>query len=279
MQQVQKAASAVKEYEFGHSDRELKRLATQAQLIDPITRRFFLDAGLKPRMRVLDVGSGAGDVAFLAAEIVGASGAVIGADRSATAIAAAQARAKERSLSNVIFRQGDPAELAFDQPFDAVVGRYVLMFNPDPAAMLKGLARQLKPGGIIVFHEVAWTGMASFPPAPLYDRCRTWIVETFRKVGTNPHMGIDLYATFLRAGLPAPKIGLQALAGAAPGGPNIVDLIADLVVTMAPVMEQHGVATVAEIGAATLTARIRAEADALGSVMVGRYEIGAWSRV
>ena len=50
-------------YALGHSERELTRLGVQARLVDPITRRFFLEAGIEPGMRVLDVGSGAGDVA------------------------------------------------------------------------------------------------------------------------------------------------------------------------------------------------------------------------
>src|SRR5271157_6280616 len=123
------------EYELGHTDRELKRLGTQAQLVDPMTRQFFRNAGLAAGMRVLDIGSGAGDVAFLAAELVGAAGEVVGTDRSETALTSARRRAMERSLSNVSFRDGDPTMLTFDRPFDAVVGRYVLMFSPDPAAM------------------------------------------------------------------------------------------------------------------------------------------------
>lgn len=79
--------------EFGHSDRELKRLGSQAQLVDPITRRFFQEAGIVSGMRVLDIGSGTGDVAFLAAELVGPAGEVVGTDRSSVAIAAAKARA------------------------------------------------------------------------------------------------------------------------------------------------------------------------------------------
>jgi len=63
-------------YVLGHSDRELDRLSVQARLIDPITRRFFLDAGIVPGMRLLDVGSAVGDGAFLAAELVGARGEV-----------------------------------------------------------------------------------------------------------------------------------------------------------------------------------------------------------
>ena len=72
-------------YALGHSDRELQRLNVQGRLIGPITRRFFTDAGIGEGMRVLDVGSGAGDVAFLAADLIGATGEVIGTDRSAAA--------------------------------------------------------------------------------------------------------------------------------------------------------------------------------------------------
>src|SRR5262249_49365688 len=62
------------EYALGHSDFELKRLARQAQLLEPATREYFHAAGMAPGMRVLDVGSGTGEVAFLAADFVGPSG-------------------------------------------------------------------------------------------------------------------------------------------------------------------------------------------------------------
>jgi ubiquinone/menaquinone biosynthesis C-methylase UbiE len=146
------------EYELGHTDRELRRLATQAALVDPFTRGYFQRAGLGRGMRALDVDSGGGDVAFLAAELVGPAGEVVGTDRSPTAVAAATARAKAQSLGNVLFVEGDPATLTFDRPFDAIVGRYVLMFSPDPGAMLRGIAKHLRPGGVMVFHEVDWIG-------------------------------------------------------------------------------------------------------------------------
>jgi 2-polyprenyl-3-methyl-5-hydroxy-6-metoxy-1,4-benzoquinol methylase len=56
--------AATDRYVLGHSEVELKRLATQARLIDPITRRFLVSAGIREGMRVLDVGSGVGDVAI-----------------------------------------------------------------------------------------------------------------------------------------------------------------------------------------------------------------------
>jgi ubiquinone/menaquinone biosynthesis C-methylase UbiE len=95
-------------YILGHSERELERLGSQARHFEPFTRRVFQAAGLAPGMRVLDVGSGAGDVAFLAAELVGDSGNVVGADRVSAAIATARARAASKGLRNVTFREGDP---------------------------------------------------------------------------------------------------------------------------------------------------------------------------
>ncbi len=197
-------------YALGHSDRELERLSAQARLIDPITRGFFRDAGIGSGMRVLDVGSGAGDVAFLAAEMVGETGEVIGVDRAAAALAVASARGDALSLRNVSFREGDPAEMAFELAFDAVVGRYVLQFQRDPVAMLRKLAAHVRPGGSIVFHELDWSGARSFPSASIYDTCCRWIIETLRLLGAERYMGIKLHATFVAAGLPAPSMRLEA---------------------------------------------------------------------
>src|SRR5262245_46355878 len=88
-------------YALGHSDRELERLGVQAKLFDPLTQQLFSDAGIVPGMRVLDVGSGSGDVSFLAARMVGPSGEVIGTDKSTAAVATANRRAAALQLSNV----------------------------------------------------------------------------------------------------------------------------------------------------------------------------------
>src|SRR3989440_6850140 len=109
------AASQQSSYALGHSEQELERLAHQAQVFAPFTRHLFEQAGVGPGMRILDVGCGAGDVAFLAAELVGASGEVIGADRSAAAVEWAVARVQDQRMS----LEGDPAVMDFDQPFDA----------------------------------------------------------------------------------------------------------------------------------------------------------------
>src|SRR5437667_6242552 len=126
------AASQQSSYALGHSEQELERLAHQAQVFAPFTRQLFEQAGIGPGMRILDVGCGAGDVAFLAADLVGPSGEVIGADRAAAAVRWATDRAQERGIRNVSFVEGDPTVIDFDQQFDAVVGRLVLMYYSDP---------------------------------------------------------------------------------------------------------------------------------------------------
>lgn len=68
-------------YVLGHSDHELGRLRAQAQFLEPVTRQFLREAGITPGMRMLDVGSGAGEVAFLVAELLGDAGIVLGTEQ------------------------------------------------------------------------------------------------------------------------------------------------------------------------------------------------------
>jgi ubiquinone/menaquinone biosynthesis C-methylase UbiE len=272
------ASDDANQYVLGHSARELERLRRQAQLINPITRQYLIEAGIAPGMRVLDVGSGAGDVAFLAAELVGPSGQVVGVDRSPDAVALARSRAKERSLANVTFCESELSAIAFEQHFDAAFGRYVLCFQPDPAALLRKISRWVRPGGIVLFHEPDRKQMRSYPPTPTYDKMSEWIDETFGRTGMDVRMGIKLYSTFLAAGLAGPTMRLHAAIGGAKALEE-VHFEADVAVTLAPTMERTGVVTADELGADSLVERIAQEMSANQSVIVGRADIGAWTRL
>ena len=98
----------------------MDRLRAQARFLEPVTRQFFREAGIRQGMRVLDVGSGAGEVAFLAAEIVGTAGEVVGTDTAPAAVAATTIAARTRGLPNVRFREGNPAKMRFDSRFLAL---------------------------------------------------------------------------------------------------------------------------------------------------------------
>ena len=236
-------------YLLGHSPSESRRLVEQAKLLAPITRRFLLEAGILPGMRVLDVGSGLGDVALLVAEIVGPEGEVVGVDTSAAAIAAASARSLSLSRRNISFATGDPAFLTFVQPFDAVVGRYVLLFQKDPASMLRALHAKLVPAGVIAFHELDWQGARSFPTAPTFDQCCRWAAEALRLGGADTHVGSKLYAAFGRAGFPPPTMRVEAIAGGPDDPSGSVKRLVDTIFPEAFVhtLEQHRIATAEEI--------------------------------
>jgi SAM-dependent methyltransferase len=270
-------AVANKPYGLGHSPHEVNRLRVQAQLLGPVTRHYMHEAGIAPGMRVLDIGSGAGDVALLAAELVGESGEVVGIDRSATVLEVARARSV--SFRNVSFRQGDPMEMALEPDFDAVIGRYVIQFQPDPAAMLRRLATCLKSGGLLLFHESDWFAARSFPPAPLHDACCRWIVRTMELTGARMHMGMGLHAAFLAAGLPEPTLRLQASIGGGQKARDRLRMLVALVETLAEPMTRLGVADATDIDTQTLFDRLREEVGKHGSVIVGHADVVGWVRL
>lgn len=258
------------DYVLGHGDAELDRLGRQARLVDPITRAYFTAAGIAPGMRVLDIGSGCGHTAFVAADLVGASGEVLGTDRASKAVATAEAGARARSLANVRFLEGDPAMMTFAEPFDALVGRYILVFQPDPAAWLAKLTGHVKPGGIVVLHEPDLNLASSAPAVPAYDRCCQLMLEAFGR----PNMTGRLRAIFTAAGLPPPAMQLQVLFGGAPDITPWLRVAGDMAVSVVPTMERLGIATAAEIET------LRHDMMAIGdSTIIGRSEIGAWARV
>src|ERR1700737_2038844 len=122
-------------------------------------------------MRVLDLGSGAGDVTLLVAELVGPNGSVVGVDVNPDVIGSASARAEASRLQNVRFLHGDIREVELDAEFDAIVGRLVLMYSADPAETLRAALRHVRSCGIAAFHEMNVGGLGgSSPPPPLPQR-------------------------------------------------------------------------------------------------------------
>jgi SAM-dependent methyltransferase len=260
-------------YVLGHSEVELKRLATQARLIDPITRRFLVSAGIREGMQVLDVGSGAGDVATLLAGLVGQSGGVVGTDPALT-----ERRVRASSLANVSLRRGDPATMIFDKPFDAVVGRYVLQFMPDPSAAIARLSSHLRPGGVMFFHELDWDGARSSPSVPTYDRVCDWIMRTIEAGGAQTRLGASLASLFERAGLSRPTLRLESVIASGPAAIDTVHLVTDLVATLLPNMERMGLVNASEVALPSLAQTILAEVGTDGT-LIGRAEVAAWATV
>jgi SAM-dependent methyltransferase len=266
------------DYVLGHSEQELERISAQARQYEPFTRQVFQTAGIAPGMHVLDVGSGPGDVAFLAAELVGGSGSVIGTDREAKVVALARTRAGGSGLRNVTFREGDPTRMAFDRPFDAIVGRMVLMHSGDPVAMLRKLSVHVRPGGIVVFVEPAWSFASSQPPVSLYEHCLRWVIQALQSIGVDADMGINLHSAFIAAGLPAPAMQMDPAIGGPASAMDWLRNLAGIVHSMQSEIIRLGLATAEEVDGTTLADRLHAEAAATNSVIVAPGMVGAWAR-
>src|SRR5258708_23364399 len=111
-------ALAVTDYVLGSTDAEHERLTRQAKTLEPYTERLFRDAGLVRGQRVLDVGSGVGDVALLAASLGGETGQVVGVDRDGIALAKARSWAGAACTTDVRFVETDLTDLQIDGKFD-----------------------------------------------------------------------------------------------------------------------------------------------------------------
>src|SRR5262245_19727875 len=264
-------------YALGHSDQELQRLSRQGHALGPFTRQLFEGAGISRGMRVLDVGCGSGDVAFLAADFVGPSGKVVGVDRERRAVDWAKTRANSQAITNVNFVEGDPAEMEFDQKFDAIVGRLVLMYYPDPVGALHKLTRHVRPKGLIVFQEMDMANARSLPAALVFERSVTWIRQTLIATGARTQLGLQLYSVFVEAGLPGPLMRIDAWVGGGPQCPAY-EIVADVVQSLLPVMEKLDIASARQVEISTLAQCMRDEVVTLKGAVVSVGFVGAWSR-
>jgi ubiquinone/menaquinone biosynthesis C-methylase UbiE len=111
-----------------------------------LNHRLVGDARLRSGLRVLDLGSGTGYPAILAAQTVGGKGSVVGIDLAQQMLDAAERKAASLQLSNLTFRAGDVTTLPFETAsFDAVTTRFCLMFLPDIPKAVAEISRILKP--------------------------------------------------------------------------------------------------------------------------------------
>src|SRR5579863_8917313 len=103
--QMNKDKETPADYLFAQATDETRRLRRQADFLSRYTRSLLDSAGITSGMRVLDVGTGIGDVAFLVAERVGPQGTVVGVDMNPAMIDVARQRAQAAEITNVAFLQ------------------------------------------------------------------------------------------------------------------------------------------------------------------------------
>jgi SAM-dependent methyltransferase len=247
---------------------------------DDMLERLLSDAGVGEGMHVLDVGCGHGAVTQLAATLVGPRGHVVGVDRVPAALA--HARAHVHGPAKLSFVEADidalPLELG---PFDAIVGRRVLMYQRDPAASLRRLATQLRPGGLVIFQEHDATMVPASPvPLPLHERVHGLIWATVEREGASLRMGLELPAVFERAGLQVEHVRAEAIVHTPTQPEQLASRSAELATVaryMIPRIVAAGVAAQAELDFGDLEQQLADELTRTRASWIGDMVFGAWA--
>ena len=267
--------SAPPSYLMGHTDHERRRLGLQAEILNPLTEEFFVRAGVSQGMRILDLGCGIGDVALIAARLAGPRGQVVAVDMDGDALKIAQTRAADAGLEQIRFEQAKVAEYHAREPYDAVVGRHILIHTPDPLAILRHVTTQVRPGGIVAFEEYDLSRFYPNTPAkPLYEKTFQLFVDFFTRV-THADIGLRLLQLFRDVGLQNVQSRAEFMLD---GGPDCLyyEWVAETVRSIIPKLEALGIATAKEIDVDTLAERLKAEALSVGGYLATPVVVGTF---
>ncbi|MEZ5904629.1 MAG: methyltransferase domain-containing protein, partial [Geminicoccaceae bacterium] len=182
----------------GSTGRE--RLRVLARATEAGTGRLLDEVGVAAGMACLDVGCGAGDVARLLAERVGATGRVLGVDLDAALVAIAAGEAAALGLAQLAYRPGSALALA-ETGFDIVYARFLLTHLREREAVIARMLGALRPGGAIVLEDIDFAGHFAFPELAELDAfCRLYTALT-RSTGGDAEIGRAVPSLLRRAGL------------------------------------------------------------------------------
>jgi len=163
-------------------------------------------------------------------------------------------------LTWVKFEERAIASFTTTESFDAVVGRFVLMYQADSIATLRQVSSLVRTGGLVVVQEPDFrVGIATAPTVALWQQVQEWNAETFHRGGVHYDIGARLYHVFRRAGLPGPAMLEHLSVGGGAAMRPYCENSAEIVRSLLPSMEQFGIATAAEVQVDTLADRLERE--------------------
>jgi len=189
-------------YVHGSSPSEQRRLTTLNAFLND---RCLGELGLRGGERVLDVGSGLGQLSRAMARVVGPSGKVIGIERDADQLREAAAQAESDGERHLVeFRVGDAYEppLAADEwgGFDVAHTRFLLEHVPDPLRVVRAMVRAVRPGGRIILADDDHDVLRLHPEPPGVRSLWEAYMRTYDRAGNDPYVGRRLVSLLHQAG-------------------------------------------------------------------------------
>jgi len=265
-------------YVLGHTDRERRRLALQAAVLNPLTDSFLARAGISAGMRVLELGCGIGEVSLIAARLIGPHGHLHCIDIDADGLEVARGRIRSAGHDHVVFERAELGEHLPDNPYDAVIGRHILIHTQDALAVLRKAVAMIHAGGLIAFQEYDLSYFPrGYPELPLMTFAVELIVEFFRRAVPRPNVGAQLFWLMQEAGLPPPECRMECIMDGGPHSP-VYEWIAETVRSLMPRMEAIGITSASQVNVDTLAERLREEALAKRGAAIVAPMVGAFAR-
>ncbi len=258
-------------------------IAVEAAFAQSLTEELLACAGITRGMRVLVIGPHLADLALLVAERVGRDGTVVGIDADLRNVDRACRRAETEGFERIEFRAGALRDLHLDEPVDAVIGRFYLMRDREPAEAIRAAARLVHEGGRIVFQEwhydsIRWSQTSDWPHVPLYRRFASWSIDAMRDAGVHVDMGLRLVNLFTEAGLPLPGVSSELRVVHGPGSLGYA-FFESALRELLPSSRTERAAGAERLDADSFAERLERETLAAGGHLFLPLQIGAWTRL
>jgi hypothetical protein len=179
---------------------------------------------------------------------------------------------------HVVFEQIDINDHNPSLPYDAVLGRHILVHTQDALGILRKAAAIVHAGGVVAFQEGDFTFYPrGFPDMPLMFWALEMIVEFFRRSVPRPGIGTQLFHLMQEAGLQPPECRAESVMDGGPHSP-VYEWVAETVRSLLPRMEGLGMTVAADVDIDTLGRRLREEALEKRGVATMPMLIGAFAR-
>jgi ubiquinone/menaquinone biosynthesis C-methylase UbiE len=181
---------------------EMTRLQIQAEEFSSSTEESMMKLGIKPDMKVVDIGCGTGSVSFMISPMVGELGQVVGVDSNQYAINYCNEIARSQGILNAKFIISDATSLDFEShTFDVSYSRFLFQHVKDSSQALREMVRVTKPGGAVMVEDCDLFTWLLYPKNESVSKLWHWYESIQLERGTDPEIGRKLYSMFLDEGL------------------------------------------------------------------------------
>ena len=139
---------------------------------------------------------------------VSPSGSAVGIDMDSVKLDLATKTARDRGITNVVFRQMYVDDWNEPNAYDTCYSRFLLQHLKQPREVLRRMWSSLRPGGLLMVEDVDWEGISSDPLNPGIELLRDRYIQLLEHRGTDPRIGRRLFRQLAQLGIPDPQVAL-----------------------------------------------------------------------